>query len=48
MTFFDGFDLCLLGDIHAQQFMGYRDIETTMTKEELASVPQRLVEVIDD
>ena len=48
VTFFDGFDLCLLGDIHAQQFMGYRDIETTMTKEELASVPQRLVEVIDD
>lgn len=45
MDFFVGYDFVLLGDIHRQQYLGYRDCELVIEEEDLHLYPN--AEVID-
>lgn len=46
VDFFDGYDFCLLGDIHRTQFLGFRDVEIVIDKEDLGKYPG--AEVIEE
>lgn len=37
--FFEGYDFALLGDIHRMQFLGYRDVEIVIDKDDLGKYP---------
>jgi len=46
VDFFKDYDFVLLGDIHRTQFLGYRDVELIIDKEDLAKFPG--AEVIEE
>lgn len=49
VDFFEAYDCCMLGDIHMQQFLGYREIEKIVSEDELISYPNaEIVEVFDE
>lgn len=39
IDFFADYDFVFLGDLHKKQFLGYRDVELTVTEDELAAYP---------
>lgn len=46
IDFFNAYDFVLLGDIHRTQFLGYRDVELVIDKEDLGKYPG--AEVIEE
>lgn len=46
VDFFNGFDFAFLGDIHRTQFLGYRDVEIVIEKDDLGKYPG--AEVIEE
>lgn len=48
-TFFEEYDVAILGDIHKTQFLDFRDVEIIIDESELSNYPMaEVIEVIDE